>query len=168
MVVWAADFLASVAGLSRIDAALGFSAFPAAMLIGRIAGTRLTRRWSSLTLLLSCLAITLIGFSVFWLARLATFNIIGLFITGLGIANLFPLTLSIAVGLAADQYNKASALVSQGVGTALLTAPLLLGWLADLVNLHSAYGIVIVLIVVACTIVLNNRWLSERRVAAQL
>lgn len=168
MVVWAADFLASVVGLSRIDAALGFSAFPAAMLIGRIAGSRLTRLWSSLTLLLSCLAITLIGFPVFWLARLATFNIIGLFITGLGIANLFPLTLSIAVGLAADQSNKASARVSLGVGTALLTAPLLLGWLADRVNLQSAYGIVIVLMVAACVIVLNNRWLSESRVAALL
>jgi MFS family permease len=140
IVVWAADFLASVAGLSRIDAALGFSAFPAAMLIGRIAGSRLTRRWSSLTLLLSSLAITLIGFPIFWLARLATFNIIGLFITGLGIANLFPLTLSIAVGLAADQSNRASARVSLGVGTALLTAPLLLGWLADRVSLQSAYG----------------------------
>ena len=168
MAVWATDFLSSVAGLSRIDAALGFSAFPAAMLIGRIAGSRLTRRWSSLTLLLSFLAITLIGFPVFWLARLATFNIIGLFITGLGIANLFPLTLSIAVGLTADQSNKASARVSLGVGTALLTAPLLLGWLADRVNLQSAYGIVIVLMFAACIIVINNGWLSERRVASQL
>jgi fucose permease len=138
------------------------------MLIGRIAGSRLTRRWSSLTLLLFFLAITLIGFPIFWLARLATFNIIGLFITGLGIANLFPLTLSIAVGLAADQSNKASARVSLGVGTALLTAPLLLGWLADHVSLQSAYGIVIVLMVAACVIVMNNRWLSESRVAAQL
>jgi fucose permease len=168
MVVWANDFLITIAGLSRIDAALGFSAFPAAMLIGRIAGSRLTRRWSSLTLLLFFLTITLIGFPIFWLARLATFNIIGLFITGLGIANLFPLTLSIAVGLAADQSNKASARVSLGVGTALLTAPLLLGWLADHVSLQSAYGIVIVLMVAACVIVMNNRWLSESRVAAQL
>src|SRR6185503_8585819 len=100
--------------------------------------------------------------------RLATFNIIGLFITGLGIANLFPLTLSIAVGLAADQSNKASARVSLGVGTALLTAPLLLGWLADRVNLQSAYGTVIVLMFAACIIVINNGWLSERRVTSQL
>lgn len=166
--VWATDFLASVAGLSRIDAALGFSAFPAAMLIGRIVGSRLTRRWSSLTLLLSSLAMTLIGFPVFWLARLATLNIIGLFITGLGIANLFPLTLSIAVGLAAGQSNLASARVSLGVGTALLTVPLFLGWLADHIGLQNAYGMVIVFMVAASAIVMNNRWLSERRVASQL
>jgi fucose permease len=168
MAVWATDFLFSIAGLSRIDAALGFSAFPAAMLIGRIAGSRLTRHWSSLTLLLISLVVTLFGFPVFWLARLAALNIIGLFITGLGIANLYPLTLSIAIGSAAGQSNLASARVSLGVGTALLTAPLLLGWLADRLSLQSAYGIVIVLMVAACVIVLNNRWLSEHRVASRL
>jgi len=168
MVVWAADFLASVAGLSRIDAALGFSAFPAAMLIGRIAGSRLTRRWSSLTLLLASMTMTLIGFPIFWLARLATLNIIGLFIAGLGIANMFPLTLSIAVGLAGGQSNLASARVSLGVGTALLTAPLFLGWLADRIGLQSAYSMVIVLMVAACTIVMNDRWLSARGAASRL
>ena len=168
MAVWGTDFLFSVAGLSRIDAALGFSAFPAAMLIGRIAGSRLTRRWSSLTLLLAALMVTLIGFPIFWLAHLAALNIIGLFITGLGIANLYPLTLSIAISLAAGQSNLASARVSLGVGTALLTAPLLMGWLADRLSLQSAYGIVIVLMVAACIIVLNNRWLSEHRVTSRL
>ena len=166
MAVWGTEFLSSVAGLSRVDAALAFSAFPAAMLIGRIAGSRFTRRWSSLTLLLIALVVTLIGFPIFWLARLTTLNIIGLFITGLGIANLYPLTLSVAIGLTADQSNKASARVSLGVGTALLTAPLLLGWLADRLGLQSAYGMAIVLMVAACAIVMNNRWLSERRVAS--
>jgi len=163
MAVWTTDFLFSVAGLSRVDAALGFSAFPAAMLIGRIAGSRLTRRWSSVTLLLASLAMTLIGFPIFWLARLATLNILGLFITGLGIASMYPLTLSLAVGLAPGQSNLASARVSLGVGTALLTAPFLLGWLADLIGLQSAYGMVIVLMVAACALVLNNHWLSARK-----
>jgi fucose permease len=164
MAVWGADFLFSVAGLRRVDAALGFSAFPAAMLIGRIAGSRLTRRWSSLTLLLASLGLTLIGFPIFWLARLATFNILGLFISGLGIASMYPLTLSIAVGLAPGHSNLASARVSLGVGTALLTAPLFLGWLADRIGLQSAYGMVIVLMVAACAIVMNNRRLSAHRV----
>jgi fucose permease len=166
MAVWGTDFLFSVAGLSRVDAALGFSVFPAAMLIGRIAGSRLTRRWSSFTLLLASLALTLVGFPIFWLARLAALNIIGLFITGLGIASMYPLTLSIAVGLAPGQSNLASARVSLGVGTALLTAPLFLGWLADRIGLQSAYGMIIVLTVVACAIVINNRWLSARWVTS--
>ena len=168
IVVWATDFLDTVAGLSRIDAVLGFSAFPAAMLIGRMAGSRLTRRWSSLSLLLIALVVTLIGFLIFWLAPLSTLNILGLFITGLGIANLYPLTLSVAIGLAADQSNQASARISLGVGTALLTAPLLLGWLADRLSLQNAYGMVIVLMLAACAIVMNSRGLSDRRVVSRL
>lgn len=168
LAVWTTDFLDSVVGLSRTDAVLGFSAFPAAMLIGRIAGSRLTRRWSSFTLLLIALAVTLVGFPLFWLARLAALNILGLFITGLGIANLYPLTLSVAIGLAADQSNQASARVSLGVGTALLTAPLLLGWLADQLSLQHAYGMVIVLMLAACAIVINNRGRSEHRVPSQV
>jgi len=168
MVVWATDFLDTVAGLSRIDAVLGFSAFPAAMLVGRIAGSRLTRRWSSLTLLLIALLVTLIGFVIFWLSPLATLNVLGLFITGLGIANLYPLTLSVAIGLAANQSNRASARISLGVGTALFTAPLLLGWLADRLSLQNAYSMVMVLMVAACAIVMNNRRLSDRRVVSPL
>jgi len=168
MAVWATDFLHTVAGLSRTDAVLGYSAFPAAMLTGRIAGSRLTRRFSSLNLLYTAMAVTLVGFPLFWLARLPVLNVLGLFITGLGIANLYPLIMSIAIGLAADQSNQASARVSLGVGTALLAAPLLLGWLADRLSLQQAYGMVIVLLLFVCAIVLNNRRLSVRRVPSGL
>ena len=167
VVVWATDFLDSVAGLSRTDAVLGYSAFPAAMLVGRIAGSRLTRRSSSLTLLLMALGVTLVGFPLFWLTRLPALNILGLFITGLGIANMYPLTLSIAIGLAQDQSNLASARVSMGVGTALLTAPLLLGWLADRLSLQLAYGMVVVLMIAALAIVVNSRGRSGQQVPSQ-
>jgi predicted MFS family arabinose efflux permease len=167
VIVWATDFLDSVVGLSRTDAVLGYSAFPAAMLIGRIAGSRLTRRSSSLRLLLSALGVTLMGFPLFWLARLPALNILGLFITGLGIANMYPLTLSIAIGVAQDQSNLASARVSMGVGTALLTAPLLLGWLADRLSLQIAYGMVVVLMIVAFALVAGSRGFSVRQAPSQ-
>ena len=167
VVVWATDFLDSVAGLSRTDAVLGYSAFPAAMLVGRIAGSRLTRRWSSLTLLLITLGISLAGFPLFWLARLPALNILGLFVTGLGIANMYPLTISIAIGLAQDQSNLASARVSMGVGSALLTAPLLLGWLADRLSLQFAYGMVVVLLLAALAIVINNRGRPAQQIPSQ-
>ena len=168
VVVWATDFLDSVVGLGRTNAVLAYSAFPAAMLIGRIAGSRLTRRWPSLTLLMAALGVTLIGFPLFWLARLPALNIIGLFITGLGIANQYPLTISIAIGLAGNQSNEASARFSLCVGTALLTAPLLLGWLADRLNLQNAYGIVIVLMLAAWMLVLINRRGKASAVASLL
>ncbi len=163
LAVWATDFLSSVAGLSRTNAVLAFGSFPAAMLIGRFGGSRLMRRWSSQTLLLAALGLTLVGFPIFWLSRLAVFNIFGLFITGLGIANLYPLTLSVAVGLAAGQTNQASARASLGVGAALLTAPLLLGWLADRFGLQNAYGIFLVFIIAAFVVVVNKAFDWRKR-----
>jgi fucose permease len=160
--VWATDFLANAVGLGRTRAALAFGSFPAAMLVGRIAGSRLTQRWSSQVLLPAALTVTLIGFPVFWLARAAPFNVLGLFIAGLGIANLYPLTLSMAVGMAAEQSNQASARASLAVGAALLGVPLLLGWLSDQIGIQIAYGIVMLLALLAFAVVINNRLLLKK------
>jgi MFS family permease len=158
--VWATDFFISVVGLSGKDAILAYGAFPASMLAGRLAGSRLTRRWPSKTLLAFALGLTLVGFPLFWLARIPALNILGLFIMGLGIANQYPLTLSIAVGLAQDKTNQASARVTLGVGTALLVAPLILGSLADSLGLQKAFGMVIVLLAIVIGIItVNNRFL---------
>jgi fucose permease len=162
--IWSTDFFISVVGLTRTDAVLAFGVFPAAMLTGRIAGSRLARSWSTLTLLFSALGLTLIGLPLFWLARIPALNILGLFITGLGIANQYPLTMSIAVGIAKEKTNQASARVTLAVGTALLTAPLVLGRLADSLGLQKAFGMVIILMVAAIILVIiNNRFLLQKR-----
>jgi len=157
IVVWATDFLANIAGLGLTNAALAFGAFPAAMLIGRFLGSRFTQRWPSQVLLPATLILTMIGFPIFWLARSPMFNVLGLFIAGLGIANLYPLALSMAVGVAADQSNAASARASLAVGVALLGVPLLLGWLSDRIGIQIAYGIVLVLGIVAFVVILFSR-----------
>lgn len=160
LAVWSTDFFISVVGLSRADAVLAFGVFPAAMLTGRFAGSRLTRSWSSLPLLYATLGLTLLGLPLFWLARIPALNILGLFITGLGIANQYPLTMSIAVGIARDKTNQASARVTLAVGTALLTAPLALGRLADGLGLQKAFGMVLVLMTFAVIVIaINNRFL---------
>ena len=164
LAVWSTDFLISVVKLSRTDAVLAFGVFPAAMLTGRFAGSRLTRSWSALPLLFAALGLTLIGLPLFWLARVPSLNILGLFITGLGIANQYPLTMSIAVGIAGEKTNQASARVTLAVGIALLTAPLTLGRLADGLGLQKAFGLVIVLMVTAViVIIVNNRFLMQKR-----
>jgi len=166
--VWGTEFFVSAAGMQRANAALAFGVFPAAMFIGRAVGSRLSRTWSTISLLLLALAITFIGFPIFWLSRLPALNILGLFITGFGIANQYPLTLSIAVGAAGELTNEASARASLGVGTALLVVPLLLGQLADRFGIQSAYGIVIVLLVMASAAVAGSHLQSLRRVASRL
>jgi fucose permease len=165
--VWGTEFFVSAAGLERATAALAFGVFPAAMFIGRATGSRLARTWSTIPLLLLALTITFIGFLVFWLSRVPALNILGLFITGFGIANQYPLTLSIAIGAAGKLTNEASARASLGVGIALLVVPLLLGQLADRVGIQSAYGIVIVLLIMATAAVTGSHLQSQLRVASR-
>lgn len=162
--VWGTDYLANSVGLFPATAALAFGSFSAAMLLGRFIGSRLTRRWSSLQFLLFTFVIVAVGFPLFWLSHTPWLNILGLFLTGLGIANQYPLALSIAVGLAADQSNQASARASLGVGIALLVSPLVLGGLADRFGMRQAYGIVVILILAAFVVILlNNRLLKSNK-----
>ena len=163
LAIWSTDFLVSVGGLSDANAALVFGAFPAAMFIGRLVGSRLTRHYSSYVLVLIALGVTLSGFLIFWLNHLLVVIIIGLFVTGLGVANLYPLIVSIAVGLAPEMSNQASARASLGVGMALLSAPFLLGWLADSLGFQQAFGIVTVFILAAAGFVIFNHLVYERR-----
>ncbi|MBU2609885.1 MAG: MFS transporter [Chloroflexi bacterium] len=169
LVIWGADYLENVVGLSKTNASTMMGVFFAAMLIGRFMGSRMTRVMPSTILLLIALGVTMVGFPVFWLARFAPLNIVGLFVAGLGVANLFPLSLSVAVGAAPQQTTTASARVSLGVGTAVLLAPLTLGWTADRVGLQNAYGIEALLLVIATMVILFSsriiavRWLKHEK-----
>lgn len=166
--VWSTDFLVNVARFSRTDAVLAFGAFPAAMLLGRFAGSRLTRRWPARFLLFTALILSLLGFPLFWLARVPALNVLGLFITGLGIANQYPLTMSVAVGLVGEQTNQASARITLAVGAALLSAPLVLGRLADRLDLQSAFGIVPVLLIAALLVSFTAERFRSKKGSDQL
>ena len=159
IIFWGANFLVSVVGLDKVLASTIMSIFFLAELLGRMAASWLTRRASSARLLVGALALTMIGFPLFWLAPLAPLNIFGLFLAGLGIANLFPLTLSVAVGIDPEQSNTASARISLGIGVALLAAPLALGWTADQIGIQQAYSLVAVLLVIALLVTVGaNRF----------
>jgi MFS family permease len=149
LIVWGADFLETVIGLSRVNASTAMSAFLLAMLLGRLAVSRLTRVMAPTTILLIAFGDGWVGFMMFWLARSPILNLTGLFIAGLGVANLFPLAMSIAVGTAPRQSNLASARVFLATGIAILCAPLFLGWIADRVSIQNAYGIVMGFLVTA-------------------
>jgi fucose permease len=167
LVVWGADYLETVVGLSKVNAATAMSVYLGAILIGRVLGSALARRLPAARLLLVALVVTGIGFPLFWLPRWAPFNLLGLFIAGLGIASLFPFTLSVALSIAPEQANTASARVSLGVGVAIFAAPLVLGRAADGLGLPLAFGLVAVLIVAALVVAGAARRAAEARMVAE-
>jgi fucose permease len=149
MVFWTADFLHSVARVPAAAASALVSVFLAAMLVGRIAGSRLTRAYAAERLLLPALGIVAAGFPLYWLVSVTPIRIVGLFLTGLGIANLYPLTLALAIGTSPRASGAASARATLASATAIGVAPLVLGWLADHTGIDRAYGVIVVLLVLA-------------------
>ena len=145
MLLWSPAYLEQVAGLPRSAAVTCAAAFPAAMLFGRSAGSVLLRRIAPAILCPAALCLIAPGFLAFWGGAPAPVTVFGLFLAGLAIALLYPLSLSFAVGAAGAAGNAASARSGLAAGTAVLTAPIALGALADQVDLSRAYLIAPVL-----------------------
>ncbi len=161
LIGWGADFLHTAAGLEKSTASSVMAAFFVAIVLGRLAGGRLTRVMEASSLLVVAVGIIMCGFPIFWLAPSPLIKVVGLFVTGLGAGNVFPLTLAIALSVAPDT-DAASARVTMGAGLAILIAPLTLGWIADAIGMANAYGATLVLIAAALAMVLVARWLARR------
>jgi Major Facilitator Superfamily len=96
---WGATFADAQVGLSTDAAVTLSSAFFAAMLAGRLAGSALSRRIAADRLVAVGLSLALAGFPVLWLAEDALTAGAGLVI-GFGVAALFPLSAAITFAAA--------------------------------------------------------------------
>jgi fucose permease len=151
---WGADFLADGTGLTRPAAATSLTAFFAAMLVGRVASSRLARTLPPAVLLAATLFATLLGFPLFWLSPGIPLALIGLFITGLGIGGVYPLGVSAAITSAPGNTDAAAARLAIGGGGAILVAPFILGALADRVGIGTAFVIVVPMLLAALSLAL--------------
>ncbi len=139
---WGADFLAGGTSLTRPAAAAALTVFFAAMLVGRVAGSRLARVLAPSLLLAVTLCVALAAFPLFWLSAGTALTLIGLFLIGLGIGSVYPLGVSVALAAAPGNTDAAAARLAVAGGGAVLLAPLVLGALADRVGIGAAFGIV--------------------------
>lgn len=147
MVFWSADYFEQTLGMVKADAAQAVSLFLAAMILGRLLGSRLVQRFSTRTVVTVSIIVAGIGFLLFWRGESSLAGLSGLFITGLGVANLYPLILSLAINAAEGDTVQAGARATLASGTAILALPLALGRLADAVGIRSAYSIVLFLLI---------------------
>ena len=147
MVFWSADYLEQVLGLIKADAAQAVSLFLAAMIVGRMIGSRLVQRFSARGVVGISIIIASMGFLLFWRTENISLGLSGLFLTGLGVASLYPLILSLAIGAANGNTVQAGSRATLASGTAILALPLILGRFADGVGIRLAYGVVLVLLI---------------------
>ena len=147
MVFWSADYLEQVLEMEKASAAQAVSLFLAGMILGRMAGSRLVQQFSTRAVVTISMIIAGIGFLLFWSVESSAVGLSGLFLTGLGVANLYPLILSLAISAANGNTNQAGARATLASGMAILLLPLALGGLADAIGIRSAYGLVTLLLV---------------------
>jgi cyanate permease len=78
----------------------------------------------------------------------------GLFVCGLGVANLYPLSLALTLAAAPEHGDAANARVQLLGGMLVVTAPYLLGSLADHLGLTAAFTVEPVLVVGSAVLLL--------------
>jgi MFS family permease len=149
MGAWSAELLREQIGFSAGAAAAGVSAVVAGMTLGRVVIGRLALRHSARRLLLVAILVALVGWAGVWLSVTGWTALLGLFVTGMGIGAHYPLSATIALGIAPAQRDQVAGILSIGVGLAAGGGPFALGALADASSTHAAFLVVPALLLVA-------------------
>ncbi|MFJ2766884.1 MFS transporter [Streptomyces sp. NPDC087300] len=157
VVFYGAPHLSSAVGLGADSAATAMSLFAAGSLTGRLVGSSLARPGRARGLIVAALAVTTAGFLPLWATTSTPVALVALFVTGFGVANLFPLVLSLAIGVAPEQTERITARVYLTASAAIMCAPLLLGALSDRIGVRPAFGVTAFLICAAALLVLLDR-----------
>lgn len=158
LVFYASPQLTDAVGLSTGQATTAMSLFFAGTLLGRLAGSRLSASEAPTErLALAALAVTAVGFTALWAGGSVPVALAALLVAGLGIANLFPLALSLAVEAAGDRTDQATTRVQLLVSVAIMLAPLMLGALSDRFGVSRSFAVEGVLLAAATVLLLLGR-----------
>lgn len=143
---WGATYVQQALDSTADGAVAVMAGYFVGVLGGRVLGSRLTRRHDPAPLFAVALAVALLGFAVLWPSTGPAQSAVGLTLLGVGLGNLFPMGLSVAVALAPGRAGLASGRVVLMTSVAILLAPLTVGTLADATSLRSALLVVPILI----------------------
>jgi MFS family permease len=159
MVFWAAsaftDWHHASAGVAPAMASL----YLVGMAVGRSLAVPVVARFpNERALILGCVAVAAAGFAVFWSAPALPLAGVGLAVTGLGVALMYPTTVSRTIAAWPHTPDRAAARAALASGLAIGGAPVVLARLSDQFGLRSAY-----LIVPALLAALALRTLAARR-----
>jgi MFS family permease len=156
---WSALHLKQDLHASPGTAAVGFSCFALAMTIGRLTGTRLLERLGQTRTLVTGGATAALGMLLGALAPTLWAALLGFVITGLGLANLFPIAIERAGTLAGPTGVATASTLGY---TGMLLGPPAIGFMADWFSLPTALTSVAALAAMAAAIGLTVRRTADR------
>ncbi|MFD5586862.1 MFS transporter [Streptomyces sp. NPDC127063] len=154
MADWGALHLEQDLGTSAGVAAAGYACFALAMTIGRLTGTVLLERLGRTRTVVAGGTVAAAGMFLGSLAPAPWAALLGFAVTGLGLANLFPVAVERAGTLAGPSGVAVASTLGYG---GMLLGPPAIGFMADWFSLPTALTSVAVLAAVAATIGLATR-----------
>lgn len=137
--VYMRNTLATTPGLS----ATGYAAFSLMMVVGRLGGDRLIRRWGGVPVVQSSAALASLGLgAALWIGT-PWAAVVGFGCVGLGCANIVPVLFSSAGQVPGVSAGHALGGVATTGYLGFLIGPPLIGWTAEAVGLTAALGFVV-------------------------
>jgi fucose permease len=146
---WGATFVKDAADVSTDSAIALMAGYFGGVMAGRTLGSRLARRHDPARLIALALAVTAVGFAIVWSCTAPAQALVGLSLLGIGLGNLFPMGVSVAVALASERAALASGRAVATTSFAGLLAPLTVGPLADATSLTTALAVVPIMLALA-------------------
>jgi fucose permease len=140
IIFWASDFFRQTGLSDRAQVSGVLVIFFTAMFVGRMLGSVFASKISSGRIVTVSLCAAFCGSVLYCLASTILVRAVGLAVIGLGISNLYPSFLALALSKANE--TEASAKTTLASGIAILVFPFVLGGVADLTNLRQAQGLI--------------------------
>jgi fucose permease len=148
-VFWAASAFIAWDRASLSQAPAVASLFLVGMAVARTMSAGIIRRIPDpRVLILACTACAGVGFALFWAAPVLALAAAGLLVAGLGVALLYPTTISRVIAAWPHAPDRAAARAALGSGLAIGGAPFLLAQMSDAIGLRAAFLIVPALLLV--------------------
>ncbi|MFJ4977816.1 MFS transporter [Streptomyces coeruleorubidus] len=156
---WGALHLEEDLGASPGAAAIGYSCFALAMTVGRLTGTALLERLGRTRTVVAGGATAAAGMLLGSLAPALWAALLGYAVTGIGLANLFPVAVERAGALAGPSGVATASTLGYG---GMLLGPPAIGFMADWFSLPAALTSVAILAAVAAAIGFATRGAATR------
>lgn len=138
---WSAVFMQQEIGSSEAVAALAFSAFSVAMVVGRLSGDALIHRLGPVALARAGGLLAATGFLTTLLTNRAEIALLGFVLVGLGYCTMFPLVFSAAGRVPGVQPGVGLAAVATPGYLGFLAGPPTIGLIAEAASLRASFAV---------------------------
>lgn len=153
---WSGVYLADVHRASVGLAPMGFAAFSAAMVLGRLWGDRVIQRYGRLSTLSGAAGMASLGLLVVLVSPWLWAGVLGLVWVGMGMSVIVPILYGTVGHLPDEQGTRGLALVAMMGYAGALTGPPFLGFIAEWWQLKAAFA---VLLGLALILLSSTRWM---------